>query len=64
MVQAPASTPVTRPVARSTDAMEGLLEVQVPPVTVSVSVVVELTQTLLAPVIAVGSELTSMLREV
>ena len=54
IVVAPLATPVTMPVSESTEAMEALLVVHVPPPVRSLNVVVSAIQTLLLPNIVVG----------
>ena len=51
MLAVPVATPVTTPVAPSTEAMAGSLLLQVPPVTVALNVVVVPTQAVVVPVI-------------
>ena len=55
---APDDMPVTIPEAEPTVACAGLLLLHVPPVTISLCVIVDPTQTLLRPVIGAGVALT------
>jgi hypothetical protein len=57
IVAVPAATPVIIPVAEPTVATTGLLLLQIPP-PASVAVTVAVTQTIVGPAIAAGSELT------
>jgi hypothetical protein len=63
IVALPAATPFTTPVALLTVATDVLLLLQVPPLTVSASVIAALTQTLVRPVIVpvAGAEPTEMI---
>ena len=58
MVAVPADTPVTTPVVMPTVAVERELLVHVPPAIISVSVIVEPTQTSLLPIMAGGNAYT------
>ena len=61
IIVAPASTPVTTPVFTSIEALPGLLLLHVPGLTsASLSVIVEPTHTLDAPLIAGGKAFTVM----
>lgn len=58
MVTPPDKIPVTTPVDEFTEAMELLLLLHTPPVTVSLRVMLELTQTAVGPLITFGSGFT------
>lgn len=62
MTAMPADTPVTAPVIRPTEALDGMLEVQSPPGDASLKKVVSPTHTLWTPVMSGGNGTTVTMR--